>query len=588
MPSDRATPRGSSSDSRDAAVEPPTSTGSPPKGAHPGFATTAFGPADVRDTPRVPAHDAPRSEPPDPWIGRVLSNVYRVETKIGEGGMGSVYAARHVHLGKQYAVKVLSATIATNATAIERLKQEAIAASSIDHDNIVQVISFDRYADGAVFIVMEYLRGESLAARLERGPIPLHLALAIAHQIAAALGAAHARDIVHRDLKPENVFLARRGQPDKAGVERAKVLDFGISKVKSADAEQVKMTRTGQLVGTPLYMSPEQARGETEIDRRVDVYALGVILYEMLTGAPPFEGRNYFELLWKHGNEPPTPPKHRNPNVHIPDEVEAVVLRALAKRREDRFESMEALSAALLEAAPDVALPHDTISVPPRTGASGSPSQQRVTVSGPPILETDQAKTTSMPAPWAPRAGGKAWGAIAAISLALITVTAIAIALAGGQAARSERAASERAALEERAEVARRTDEAARAAEAARIAAEAAGVRAAAEEEARRAREEEASPVPDPLDSIVEIAVDSIPAGAEVRLGDRVLGTTPLFADVEAGPDPIALVFHREGYVDETERLVPSAGARVTVRLRRRGRGASTDQPGSSLIKKVL
>ncbi|MDQ3035728.1 MAG: serine/threonine protein kinase, partial [Myxococcota bacterium] len=356
---------------------------------HPGFATTAYGAGDVRDTPRIPSKSE-EGAAVDPWIGRVLSNVYRVEGKIGEGGMGTVYSARHVHLGKQYAVKVLGALIAANATAIERLKQEAIAASSIDHDNIVEVISFDRYADGAVFIVMEYLRGENLADRVERGPIPLHQALAIAHQIASALEKAHDAGIVHRDLKPENVFLAKKGDG-----ERVKVLDFGISKVKSADAEQVKMTRTGQLVGTPLYMSPEQARGETDIDRRVDVYALGVILYEMLTGSPPFEGRNYFELLWKHGNEDPQPLKRRNANVHIPDEVEAVVLRALAKSRDERFGTMGELAAALAIAAPDVPVPTSTASLPPRD----SSEVMRTSRPTAPARITAQHATSSIPGP---------------------------------------------------------------------------------------------------------------------------------------------------------------------------------------------
>jgi serine/threonine protein kinase len=245
-------------------------------GVHPGLAITAMGP-DEEDVPVVVE--------PDAWVGRVLSNVYRVEQKIGEGGMGAVYLARHIHLQKPYAIKVLTTTVANNGQAVERLKQEAIAASSIEHDNIVDVVNFDRADDGSVFIVMELLRGESLHARLARGPMAPSEALPIAWQICAALGAAHARGIVHRDLKPENVFLAKRGDG-----ERVKVLDFGISKVKSAEADGVRMTRTGQLVGTPLYMSPEQAKGEQDIDLRVDVYALGVMLYEMLVGAPPSTG----------------------------------------------------------------------------------------------------------------------------------------------------------------------------------------------------------------------------------------------------------------------------------------------------------
>ncbi|AKF08093.1 serine/threonine-protein kinase [Sandaracinus amylolyticus] len=524
-----------------------------PAEGHPGFATTALGAGDVRDTPRMPTLvDEERAV--DPWIGRVLSNVYRVEGKIGEGGMGAVYAVRHVHLGKQYAVKVLSAGVAQNATAVERLKQEAIAASSIEHDNIVEVISFDRYADGAVFIVMEYLRGESLAERVARGPLPLHEALAIAHQIAAALAKAHQHDIVHRDLKPENVYLAKKGD-----AERAKVLDFGISKVKSADAEQVKMTRTGQLVGTPLYMSPEQARGEAEIDRRVDVYALGVMLYEMLTGSPPFEGRNYFELLWKHGNEPAQPPKQRNPNVFIPDEVEAVVLRALAKKREERFQTMEELAEALRMAAPDVAVP-TTASLPPRSVNIDVAREVRpspaVTLDAPPPAR-EQRSTESIPAPPTTRVPMAAWVGGALVALAAIAL--VASAMAGEPEAPPPTIAS-------------------------------APQPAITEPEIRApevAEPEVREPETDPA-RVAEVALDSTPTGAEVRVGERVLGTTPLFADLPIGA-PLTLVFHHDGYVDEEEVLVPAAGARVSVRLRRRAiRGGSGSSVSSLPMKTEL
>ncbi|UJR79298.1 serine/threonine-protein kinase [Sandaracinus amylolyticus] len=519
-----------------------------PAEGHPGFATTALGAGDVRDTPRMPTLvDEERAV--DPWIGRVLSNVYRVEGKIGEGGMGAVYAVRHVHLGKQYAVKVLSAGVAQNATAVERLKQEAIAASSIEHDNIVEVISFDRYADGAVFIVMEYLRGESLSERVARGPLPLHEALAIAHQIAAALAKAHQHDIVHRDLKPENVYLAKKGDG-----ERAKVLDFGISKVKSADAEQVKMTRTGQLVGTPLYMSPEQARGEAEIDRRVDVYALGVMLYEMLTGSPPFEGRNYFELLWKHGNEPPQPPKQRNPNVFLPDEVEAVVLRALAKKREERFQTMEELAEGLRNAAPDVAVP-TTASLPPRSVKIELPRETKpspaVTLDEPAPPVREKRSTESIPAPPTTRVPLAVWIGGALVAIAGIAIVASTMGEPEASPAPPAASAPER-------EPPPVIDE---------------------------APEPEAPPVPEPA-SVAEVALDSTPTGAEVRVGDRVLGTTPLFADLPIGA-PLTLVFHHDGYVDEEEVLVPATGARVSVRLRRRATRGGSGSSVSSLPMKT-
>ena len=316
------------------------------------FATTAFGPGDVRDTPFQPSDSMliADDEGPDPFLGRTLSGLYRIDRRIGRGGMGTVYTAEHIHLQKQFAVKVLLPEVAKHAMAVERLRQEAVAASRIEHENIVGVVSFDRTEEGDVFIVMELLRGEDLAAMIGRGPLPLDRAIPIALQVCGALGAAHAAGIVHRDLKPENVFLVKKGDFDFV-----KVLDFGISKVKSADAEQVRMTKTGQLVGTPLYMSPEQSRGEPDIDRRVDIYALGVMLYEMLAGVPPFHGENYFQLLWKHGNEEPTSLRIRNPNMYISEALDRVVLKALAKKRDERYQSMEELEAALVAATPELA-----------------------------------------------------------------------------------------------------------------------------------------------------------------------------------------------------------------------------------------
>ncbi|MCS6856103.1 MAG: serine/threonine protein kinase [Sandaracinaceae bacterium] len=290
----------------------------------------------------------------DPWIGRILAGVYRIEEKIGEGGMGAVYRATHVHIDKAVAIKVLNKEIASNREAVERLRQEAVAASAIEHDNIVNVFGFDWAEDGSVFIVMELLRGESLASRLEKKEgkgLGIQEAVKIALEICDALGSAHERGIVHRDLKPENIFLAQKGEQ-----ERVKILDFGISKIKGKSAEELRMTRTGQLIGTPLYMSPEQARGETDFDHRVDIYAMGVILFEMLTGSPPFKGRNYFELLWKHGNEAPPSMRECRPDLEIPDALEAVVRKALAKRKEERFGSMREMAQAIREA---VAFPNE-------------------------------------------------------------------------------------------------------------------------------------------------------------------------------------------------------------------------------------
>jgi len=335
---------------------------------HAAFADTAVGegagegewPA-TRPEPRIVQETGDlEPEEVDPMIGRMLGGLYRVESRIGEGGMGAVYMAVHIHLNKGFAVKVLSEKVAANKTAVSRMLQEAQAACSIEHDNIVDVINFDETDDGRVYLVMELLKGTSLATLVDAGPMKLERALPIAYQICEALQAAHESGIVHRDLKPENVFIVRKSDADFV-----KVLDFGISKVKTAEAEEVRMTKTGQLVGTPLYMSPEQAKGETDIDHRSDIYSLGVMLYEMLVGEPPFEGGNYFQLLWKHGNEPPTPPREKRPE--IPEGVEAAILKCLEKERDARFQSMAELESALAAAAPGIGMhPTRLVSMPPR------------------------------------------------------------------------------------------------------------------------------------------------------------------------------------------------------------------------------
>jgi serine/threonine protein kinase len=508
-----------------------------------GFATTALGPADVRDTPFSPPPIARSDDDdgPDPFVGRTLSGLYRVERRIGRGGMGTVYVAEHIHLQKQFAVKVLLPEVAKHATAVERLRQEAVAASRIEHENIVGVASFDRTEEGDVFIVMEMLRGEDLATVLGRGPLAIDRAIPIALQICGALGAAHAAGIVHRDLKPENVFLVRRGDFDFV-----KVLDFGISKVKSADAEQVRMTKTGQLVGTPLYMSPEQARGETDIDKRVDVYALGVMLYEMLTGVPPFEGDNYFQLLWKHGNEPAQPMRARNPNMYIPDAVEEVVSRALAKKREDRFASMEELEAALVAATPELAaLPAQRFSTRPQSltpsslrpsgGASQTPAAARSDRPADTLRDTlDEAR------PVRPRRAVAIGASIAAL---LVLGIGTALAFGGGE---------------------RRDD----------------APPIVAQPIAPIASPPATPPSPEPPVPLHEAEADagpaqvtvriaSTPSGAMVWVGDTRLGVTPLDASLEAGRS-VELRFALAGYNEARRALVPVAGESVEVALRAR------------------
>lgn len=279
----------------------------------------------------------------DPYIGKTIGGLYRIEKKLGEGGMGVVYVVEHINLNKKFAMKLVSKQVADNPEVIARLRHEAIATSKIEHDNIVNVINLDQTPEGDLYIIMELLKGEPLSNIIQKeGRLHPKRVIEIAIQVCKALEAAHKLGIVHRDLKPENIFII-----DKEGKEFVKILDFGISLLKSKETEAVRLTKTGQILGTPLYMSPEQAQGRTDIDHKTDIYSLGIIIYEMLTGSPPFTGDNYFQLLWQHVNAEPPPLGTKG--IEVPNLLEKAVMKAIEKNKEDRFSSMEEFREALLE-----------------------------------------------------------------------------------------------------------------------------------------------------------------------------------------------------------------------------------------------
>jgi len=269
----------------------------------------------------------------------VLGGRYRLLRKIGEGGMGEVYEAEHVYIRRRVAVKVLRREMATDQQAVERLQREAQSTSGLGHPNIVDCFDFGYSDEGQVYLVMEWLDGENLDQRLQRGPIDIPTALDIATQAATGLAEAHEHGVIHRDLKPANLFLTR----GRSGALVVKVLDFGIAKLA---IHQTKLTGTGVLVGTPNYMAPEQAFGET-VDARTDVYALGVILYELITGAVPFHADSPLAVLNQHTSRMPMLPSARAPDRGIEADVEATVMRCLEKRPDDRYGSMHDVIAAL-------------------------------------------------------------------------------------------------------------------------------------------------------------------------------------------------------------------------------------------------
>ena len=291
--------------------------------------------------------------------GRVLADRYRILGRIGEGGMGTVFLAEHVLLGKRMAVKVLRPEYSRDEELARRFEREAVAASRIGQENIVDVIDFGRTADGDLYFVMEALEGENLATLVRReGALPLRRAYAILAQICCALAAAHAGGIVHRDLKPENVFLARR----EDGSDLVKVLDFGIS-LGGGRPGGSRITRAGSIIGTPEYMAPEQAAA-TEVDHRCDIYAFGILAYEILTGVLPFQGDTPIATLIKHQGEAPEPPRRHRPE--LPPEVEALILKTLVKKPEGRPQSMAEVAAGLSRALAGVGLP--PVTLPPTNG----------------------------------------------------------------------------------------------------------------------------------------------------------------------------------------------------------------------------
>lgn len=283
---------------------------------------------------------------PDALIDQVLASRYRLEKKLGKGGMGTVYQALHLLIGKRFAVKVLNAEFSGRPEVAKRFLREAQAASKIDHPGVVDITDFgEETPGGCTYMVMELLHGKDLAEHLkEGGALPLVRALRIAIQICDTVNAAHEKGVVHRDLKPENVFLTKRGIADDV----VKIVDFGIAQVAATEeAEGEKLTREGIIIGTPAYMSPEQARGDKDTDHRVDIYALGCILYEMLTGTLPFKAGNPVELLSKHMFDEPQKPSERRPDRNIPVQVENIVLKAMAKNRDERFATMQEMQCAL-------------------------------------------------------------------------------------------------------------------------------------------------------------------------------------------------------------------------------------------------
>jgi eukaryotic-like serine/threonine-protein kinase len=311
-------------------------------------------------------------------VGQLLGDRYHIESRIGEGGMGEVYLATHVLMGRRCALKVMSQSLSRDPDAVTRFNREATNASRISHPNVCAIYDFGLTPEGLVYLAMEFVDGRTLSALAEeRGPIPVGAAVDLMAQCAAGLEAAHELGIVHRDLKPDNIMVVSR--PDR---DTVKLVDFGIAKAIEGDTGQ-RVTKTGFVVGTPEYMSPEQLAGDP-VDGRSDQYSLGLVFYRLVTGQLPFQGTSVQETLVKRLTDPPRPLAEARPEGKFPAGLQGVMDRALARQPAQRYASVTEFVGALREVLPGGAVATRRLEAAAAGGASVIPPTRRVPGAKPP------------------------------------------------------------------------------------------------------------------------------------------------------------------------------------------------------------
>lgn len=348
--------------------------------------------------------------------GDILAGKYRIDKILGIGGMGVVVAAHHIRLDERVAIKFLLPEMAMSGEAVARFDREARAAVKIKSEHVARVSDVGTLENGAPYMVMEYLEGQDLAAWVKRGPLPFEQAAEFVLQACEAIAEAHALGIIHRDLKPANMFVVRR--PD--GALSVKVLDFGISKMRGlgGSAPDVSITKTSAMMGSPLYMSPEQMQSAKDVDSRTDIWALGIILFELVTGASPFHSETMPELIAKILSTPPPPLASKRPDA--PLGFEAVILRCIDKDRGRRYESVGQLAADLTPFAPR----RSRISLERISGVLHAAGLSNTALATPPSSDPTEAATGGTQAAWgqtnAPKGPATTTLVLAGIGLAIL------------------------------------------------------------------------------------------------------------------------------------------------------------------------
>jgi serine/threonine-protein kinase len=438
--------------------------------------------------------------------------------------MGKVYLAEHPGIGRQAAVKVLTPSDAADPQIVSRFITEARAANAIRHPNIVDIYDSGVLPSGTPYIVMEFLDGETLKDALARGPLALEDVVDWGCQVAEALAAAHAHDVVHRDLKPENLFLI--ADPRRLGRKQVKVLDFGIAKLQRRTIEHVHKTRTGALLGTPLYMSPEQCMSHKDIDTRTDIYSLGVILYEMVAGRRPFESDGVYAVISMHINEPPVSPATYRPD--LPRDLEAIIMQALAKAPAARQESMAVLHSRLElargnPAASSEALAraqHEWLRPVALTHAPQSTLPELKTLGDTAVSKQVTGKTTAVRGPARMRLALA--GAVVALLVGLYALNPLGTKPAPARPTHTP--------------------------------APVAPIPAA--------------PAPAPAVPLpIEIGLDSVPTGASVLVDDVLVGTTPTTFKTAKTGEPVEFTFRTPGFEAEKIRALPSQGLGIRAKF---------------------